>query len=538
MKTYDLTNTTEDIRRAAAILRDGGLVAIPTETVYGLAADALNGGAVRRIFEAKDRPMDNPLIVHVAEFSDIDRLRLVADIPDKARKLAKSFWPGPLTIIMKKGEVIPDEVSAGLDTVAIRIPSHPDAHRLLALSGLALAAPSANTSGKPSPTTAQHVRDDMDGKIEAVLDGGSCSVGVESTVITVAAKVPRILRPGLITREQIEAVIGPVEVDKAVLNKLENNEKASSPGMKYKHYAPKARVLLVRGSDEKYINFVNRSYSRDRSVAALCYDGDAPRIQAPCLTLGDQHNAEEQARTLFDALRAVDEIPDVRTVYARCPSAQGVGMALYNRMIRAAAFEVIDLPSKRIVGLTGQTGSGKSEVSRILGELGLPVVSADIAARKAVERAEVKRALCEAFGDVLLPDGGLDRRRVAEIAFSSPENTAALNTITHPAIREIMLAEAEQAAGEWVVFDASQLFESYEDRLCDVIVSVVADREKRIERLRERDKIGEAEIARRMSVQYDEEFFRRYSDEVIENNGSVEQLCKAVQEFYERRVSL
>ena len=251
MNTYHLNNTTEDINTAAAILRDGGLVAMPTETVYGLAADALNGEAVRRIFEAKGRPMDNPLIVHVAEFSDIERLRLVSEIPEKAIRLAKAFWPGPLTIIMKKGSVIPDEVSAGLDTVAIRIPSHPTARALIKTSALALAAPSANTSGKPSPTTAQHVIDDMDGRIEAVLDGGACSVGVESTVITLVADTPRILRPGIITREEIEAVIGSVDVDRAVLNKLESDEKASSPGMKYKHYSPKARVVLLRGEDEK-----------------------------------------------------------------------------------------------------------------------------------------------------------------------------------------------------------------------------------------------------------------------------------------------
>lgn len=537
MKTTYLSNTTEDILKAADVLRDGGLVAMPTETVYGLAANALNGNAVRRIFEAKGRPMDNPLIVHVADFSDIGRLRLVSDIPDKARSLAEAFWPGPLTIIMKKGSVIPDEVSAGLDTVAIRIPSHPDAHRLMALSGLALAAPSANTSGKPSPTTAQHVRDDMDGRIEAVIDGGACSVGVESTVITVATDVPRILRPGLITREEIEAVIGHIEVDHAVLNKLENNEKASSPGMKYKHYAPRARVILVRGTDDKYIRFVNRSYARDKSVAALCYDEDKGRIDAPCVTMGGMNDEKQQAQELFDALRTVDTISGVQTVYAHCPSAEGVGMALYNRMIRAAAFEVIDLPNKRIIGLTGQTGSGKSEVSCLLARRGLHVVSADLAARRAVEDDAVKQALCDAFGDVLLPDGSLDRRKTAAVAFSSPENTAILNAITHPRIRRLMLDEAEQAAGEWVVFDASQLFESGEDRLCDLIISVVADRELRIERLRSRDGISEAEIARRMSVQYDEDFFRAMSDAVIENNSTVDELDAAVGDLYERLVT-
>ena len=535
MKTLHLSDTTEDIRLAADILRDGGLVAMPTETVYGLAANALNGAAVRRIFEAKGRPMDNPLILHVARFEDIERLRLVSHIPEKARLLAEAFWPGPLTVIMPKGEVIPDEVSAGLDTVAIRIPSHPAARELMLSSGLALAAPSANTSGKPSPTSARHVADDMDGRIEAIVDGGACSVGVESTVLTLVAETPRILRPGIITREQIEAVIGSIEVDSAVLNQLENNEKASSPGMKYKHYAPKTRVVLLRGDDQKYISYVNRAFAHGMSVAALCYDEDKRGIKAPCVSMGAMNDEKAQAQELFDALRAVDDL-GVDTVYAHCPRAEGVGMALYNRLIRAAAFRVIDLPSKRIVGLTGQTGAGKSEVARLLEQKGLPVVSADKAARLAVEDEEVRRALCEAFGNVLLPDGSLDRRRTAAIAFSTPENTAKLNAITHPKIIQIMLDEAERAEGGTVVFDASQLFESGEDMICDEIISVVSDRDTRIKRLMERDGIDRAEIERRISVQHSEEFFKARSDDIIVNDGTPEELAEAVDKLYERPV--
>ena len=537
MNTLHLNDTTEDIIAAAAVLRDGGLVAMPTETVYGLAADALNGSAVKRIFEAKGRPMDNPLIVHVAQFEDINRLGLVSEIPEKARLLSEAFWPGPLTVIMPKGSVIPDEVSAGLDTVAVRIPSHPAAQRLLRVSGLALAAPSANTSGKPSPTTARHVADDMDGRIEAILDGGACSVGVESTVITLVGGVPRILRPGIITKEQLEAVIGTVEVDKAVLNQLEKDEKASSPGMKYKHYAPKAKVVLLRGGDDKYISYVNRAHRRDDTVAALCFDEDIPHLTAPYVSMGSVSDESAQAHELFDALRAVDGL-GAGIVYAHCPSAQGVGMALYNRMIRAAAFEVIDLPSKRIIGLTGQTGSGKSEAARLLSEFGLHVVSADKAARAAVELDEVKRALCEAFGDVLLPDGGLDRRLVASIAFSTPENTEKLNRITHPVISRLMLDEAEAAEGGTVVFDASQLFESGEDRYCDTIVSILADRDIRIERLKERDGLSKAEIELRMSAQFDEEFFKACSDDIIINNGTAEEFRAAVRKLYERLVRL
>ena len=199
MKTQLFTNTPENIIKTAEILKKGGLAAIPTETVYGLAADALNGEAVAKIFAAKGRPMDNPLIVHVAEFEDIERFALVREIPEAAKKLAKVFWPGPLTIIMKKGGVIPDEVSAGLDTVAIRLPSHPSARAIIKAADTPLAAPSANLSGSPSPTTAQHVMNDMDGKIDAVFDGGACGVGVESTVITLAEDTPRLLRPGKVT---------------------------------------------------------------------------------------------------------------------------------------------------------------------------------------------------------------------------------------------------------------------------------------------------------------------------------------------------
>ncbi len=532
MNTLHLTNSQQDIATAAAVLRDGGLVAMPTETVYGLAANALDGNAVRRIFEAKGRPMDNPLIVHIAEIADIERLGLVREFPETARKLAEAFWPGPLTIIMDKGSVIPDEVSAGLSTVAIRLPSHPDARRLIRESGLPLAAPSANTSGKPSPTTAQHVIDDMDGRIEAVIDGGACDVGVESTVITVATDIPRILRPGIITREEIEAVIGDVEVDKAVLNKLENNERASSPGMKYKHYAPRATVILVRGTDEKFIGFVNRCQKRDGNVAALCYTEDIGKIDAPVISLGSENDQKQQAQALFDALRAVDEIDGVEVVYAHCPSADGVGMALYNRLIRAAAFRVIDLPDKRIIGLSGQTGAGKSEVAGMLRKLGAGIVSADVAAREAVEEADVKAALCAAFGDVLNPDRSLNRARVARIAFSSQKNLKTLNSITHPRIVEIMLRKAAECEQDIVIFDAPQLFEAHADVFCEKIICVLSDREKRLERIVRRDNLVKEEAELRMSVQFDERFFIDRSDSIIYNNGSVEELRARVKEVY------
>ncbi len=341
MKTQLFTNTPENIIKTAEILKKGGLAAIPTETVYGLAADALNGEAVAKIFAAKGRPMDNPLIVHVAEFEDIERFALVREIPESARKLAKVFWPGPLTIIMKKGGVIPDEVSAGLDTVAIRLPSHPSARAIIKAAGTPLAAPSANLSGSPSPTTAQHVMNDMDGKIDAVFDGGACGVGVESTVITLAEDTPRLLRPGKVTLEELREVLGEVELDSAVLNKLKDGQKAASPGMKYKHYAPKANVILLKCTDDEFINYVNRCGGS--GVAALCCDEDVEKLSVKYISLGKRNDYEAHAQRLFDSLRRIDGYGNIVTVYTRLPSTDGVGLAVYNRLIRAAGFEVIDL---------------------------------------------------------------------------------------------------------------------------------------------------------------------------------------------------
>ena len=326
------------IDKAGRILRNGGLVGIPTETVYGLAANALDGSAVAKIFAAKGRPMDNPLIVHISEFSQMDQL--VEQVTDPAKKLAQNFWPGPLTMILPKSNLIPDEVSAGLPTVAVRFPSHPVAKKVIDAAGVPLAAPSANTSGKPSPTLASHVMEDMAGKIEAVLDGGPCSVGVESTVITLATDPPRLLRPGGVTLEELRGVLGNVEMDQAVLNPLKEGVKASSPGMKYKHYSPKANVILVEGSFEQYQNYVN-SQKAD-GVMALCYGTEGKNLEVPCVSYGEEEDYREQARKLFDALRELDE-KNAHTVYARCPKPEGVGLAVYNRLIRAAGFEVIRL---------------------------------------------------------------------------------------------------------------------------------------------------------------------------------------------------
>ncbi len=338
MQTKHYTDREEDLRAAAALLREGELVAIPTETVYGLAADAGNGAAVASIFRAKGRPSDNPLIVHIAREEEL--AALVAEVPPVAKALAAAYWPGPLTMIFNKADGVPDEVTAGLNTVAVRMPSHPVARRLIEMSGCPLAAPSANRSGSPSPTDARRVAQDMDGRIAAIVDGGACEVGVESTVISVHGGRVRLLRPGAITVEMLESVAGAVEIDEAVLKPLQDGAQAASPGMKYKHYAPEARVVLVRGSAEAYRRYVNANAGD--GVMALCFDGEEQGLTVPYLTYGRREDTASQAQRVFEALRVLDE-RQATLAYTACPSPEGIGLAVYNRLLRAAGFEVIVL---------------------------------------------------------------------------------------------------------------------------------------------------------------------------------------------------
>lgn len=336
MKTI-LYDKTEDIPAVARLLQDGQVVGIPTETVYGLAANALDSQAVLKIFAAKNRPADNPLIVHISAFSQL--ADLVADIPASARALAHAFWPGPLTMVLPRSRRIPDAVTAGGDTVAVRMPSHPVARAIIDACGLPLAAPSANRSGSPSPTAAAHVMQDMDGIIPAVFDGGVCEVGVESTVVSLVGTTPRLLRPGGITPEQLEKVLGPIAIDPSITANV-HLDKVSSPGMKYKHYAPKARVTLLHGSSRAYTAFVNEKAEPD--AAALCFAEEADALRLPVLCMGHQHAPGEIAHNLFALLRQADE-ENIQRIYAHCPSRSGVGLAVYNRLIRAAAFDEREL---------------------------------------------------------------------------------------------------------------------------------------------------------------------------------------------------
>ena len=337
---YLSASAPETAQIAANLIRSGQLVAIPTETVYGLGANGLDEAAVAKIFEAKGRPQDNPLIVHIADLSELDNL--VAFVPPVVYDLADEFWPGPLTIILEKSELIPDEVSAGLSTVAIRMPSHPVAREIIRAAGVPLAAPSANTSGKPSPTAAAHVLKDMTGKIDAVVDGGECTVGVESTVITLCTRRPRLLRPGGITPDDLFAVLGDLVIDDAVLGELRDGEKAASPGMKYKHYSPNANVILVEANKKDFVAFVNDRASQSDGIVSLAFDDEADDLICDVISFGAEDDDAAHAAKLFSALRECDE-RGFKTIYVHAPKADGVGLAVMNRLLRAAEYEVINL---------------------------------------------------------------------------------------------------------------------------------------------------------------------------------------------------
>ena len=341
MKTIMLSPQMDEnaVKAAADLILQGEVVGMPTETVYGLAANALNGDAVEKIFRAKGRPQDNPLIVHIADFEQIHDL--CPAVPPQAKLLAEAFWPGPLTMIVPKGDCIPDEVSCGMETVGIRLPSHPLARALIRAAGVPLAAPSANTSGRPSTTTAEHVLRDMDGRIAAILDGGPCGVGVESTVVTLALDKPRLLRPGGITLEQLETVLGEVEVDRALYEKIGDDVRVSAPGMKYRHYAPKAPVTVVRGDPQKTAKYIAEHLSGP--IGVLCFDeygDDFPTCVVE--RFGSQNDLAAQAREVFDRLRAFDDT-DVQQIWAQCPSDEGLGLAVANRIKKAAGFHVIEV---------------------------------------------------------------------------------------------------------------------------------------------------------------------------------------------------
>ena len=332
-----LNNSENDLEIAALLIKSGEIVGVPTETVYGLGADATNADAVKKIFEAKGRPADNPLIVHV---SDIEMMKqYTEDIPTVVYRLAEKFWPGPLTMVLSKKTNIPDLVTAGMDTVGIRMPSNESIRTIIKYLGKPIAAPSANKSGYPSPTTAQHVIDDMAGKIAAVVDDGPCTVGLESTVITFEGyDSVRILRPGVITPEQLKTVVDDVIIDKNITSdEMVDVEDVRSPGMKYKHYAPKAKIILVREGLEMFKKYVSEQEEPDS--CSLIFDYDAAGFPYRYMTYGN--TPQEQAQQLFAKLREADK-QKIKVLYVRAPRKEGIGLAVYNRLIRAAGYEVVE----------------------------------------------------------------------------------------------------------------------------------------------------------------------------------------------------
>ena len=330
------------IEKAAGILRKGGLVAFPTETVYGLGADGLNASACKKIYEAKGRPSDNPLILHIGNISQLKDI--VCDIPECAVKIIDRFWPGPVTLVFRKKSIVPDSVSGGLNTVAVRFPSNPVARAIINAAKTPVAAPSANTSGKPSPTRAKHVLHDMDGKIDMIIDGGSCEVGLESTIVDVTGKKPVILRPGGITKEMLEEVVGAIDIDPAVYKALSAGEKPKAPGMKYTHYSPDAEVFLVKGEKSNVAEKINQLVKQDMEnglkTGVMCLNSNAGLYKAD-MVVGVGKNMRQAGKALFDILRDFDE-NKVNKVYSEVFEETGEGMAVMNRLKKAAGYKLIE----------------------------------------------------------------------------------------------------------------------------------------------------------------------------------------------------
>lgn len=330
------------IKEAGKLIRCGGLVAFPTETVYGLGGDALDGDAARRIYAAKGRPSDNPLIIHIADMESLDRI--VKEVPQKARELAKAFWPGPLTMIFRKGDVVPYETTGGLDSVAVRMPNHKIALAFIRAAGGYVSGPSANTSGRPSPTTAGHVYEDLKGIIPCILDGGQGMIGIESTIVDFTEEIPTILRPGFINQEMLESVIGKVQMDQGLLD-IDPNLRPKAPGMKYRHYAPKGNLVIVEGEDERVIKKINslaKSYVTDgKSVGIIGTDETISYYEHGVIkSIGSRNQEESIAQHLYGVLREFDD-EKVEFIFSESFATPKMGQAIMNRLLKAAGHQTI-----------------------------------------------------------------------------------------------------------------------------------------------------------------------------------------------------
>ena len=335
----------EVIKTAADVIRRGGLVAFPTETVYGLGGDAFDETAASRIYEAKGRPSDNPLIIHISDVKDLERV--CDNVPQEAYMLADKFWPGPLTIILKKNGKVPMSVTGGLDTVAVRLPSHHVARAIIAESGTLIAAPSANLSGRPSPTVGSHVAEDLDGRIDMIIDGGAIEIGLESTIVDLTGKIPMILRPGYITKEMLSEVLGRVEIDPAIMSGIKGDVAPKAPGMKYRHYAPKAELVIVKGDKHKVISkmqeLLRLGVENGLKVGIMTTEENVGAFsQGEVVCLGKSSDGNEIARHLFATLRRFDEL-QVDVIYSEAFMEEGIGHAIMNRLQKAAGHKIVEL---------------------------------------------------------------------------------------------------------------------------------------------------------------------------------------------------
>ena len=504
------------VEQAAEILRRGGLLAIPTETVYGLGADGLNAEAVRHIFEAKGRPQDNPLILHIPEAGWL--ARYCKDVPETAYRLAERFWPGPLTMILPKADCVPLVTTGGLETVGMRCPDHAVTRAIIAAAGVPVAAPSANTSGRPSCTTAAHVREDMDGKIDGVVDGGPCRVGVESTIIDLTCTPPRLLRPGGLPLEELRAVLGEVAVDKAVTQQMAAGEKPRAPGMKYRHYAPKAPVTVVTGTPRASARWLLAHVGARDGV--ICFDEFAPLFAGHIVhRLGASGDKLAQSQHVFDALRTFDAT-DVPAIWAQCPDSAGLGLAVGNRLKKAAGFHTESADDGRIVlGITGGTGAGKTTLLRALEKRGALVLDCDAVYHEMLHTdAPLRADITGAFGNVFAPDGGLDRQKLGTIVFHDAGALARLDAIIFHHLPRALAQRMETSGAVLVALDAIKLIESGLGAICDAAIAVTAPEEVRVRRIMARDGISEDYARARVRAQRGEEAFRADCGAVFENN--------------------
>ena len=523
----------DQITAAADILRQGGLVAIPTETVYGLGANALDETAVHKIFEAKGRPQDNPLIIHVPGPQWLPRY--CEDVPPLAYTLARKFWPGPLTMILKRKKVVPDATTAGLDTVGVRCPDHQVTLAIIREAGVPIAAPSANTSGRPSCTCAADCLEDMEGKIDAVVDGGPCQVGVESTIVDLTCDPPRLLRPGGMPLEALEEVVGPLTVDKAVTEPLKDGEQPKAPGMKYRHYAPKAPVTVVTGPAEASARTIEQLAKPGDGV--ICFDEFADRFDRQTVEcLGPSRDKRIQAQRVFDALRTFDS-KDVQQIYAQCPDSQGLGLAIGNRLKKAAGFKTVAADQKKVViGITGGTGSGKTSALNAIRDLGGVVIDCDAVYHEMLNQdAELRHAIEVKFHGVFNSDGSLNRKKLGELVFENKERMAQLNEV----IYQFLVPEVQRRArdGNLTAIDAINLIESGVGELCDRTVAVTAPAELRVRRIMARDGIDERYARMRVSAQKSDEFYRSKCDYELSNTADTpEAFRETARVFFERLI--